>query len=370
MGFGADGSSFAVIGNGVAFGFGEGIFELGKEGGSVEVVGFLEAGKVTEGGEEVDGFDNGGADIAGLPDFGCDDDEGRAKGFFEEGMLAPDGVFAEVPAMITPDNDDGVFGKIEVVELFDDASDLGVRISHASGVVLANLEREGGVSVGVFSPAVILHELTGTVPGGLAFRLFRVGSFGKLGVFVGLEVFRGSTEGEMRTKDSGGEEEGFFVSGNEVELLQGFVNGDAVRINFVTSFEGLKEIHVFGVLADLAIGESVHPAAWVLPLAGGEEVAVPGFGHFDFGVVVPIRSAASAGVVGNFSDGDGGVTVLAEVGRKRRVLDVFGTCEKGTISAGAILAGEESIAGSSTGWGLDIVTGKDAAFRGEGIDVG
>ena len=99
-------------------------------------------------------------------------------------------------------------------------------------------------------------------------------------------------------------------------------------------------------------------------------MAVPGFGHFDFGVVVPVRSAASAGVVGNFSDGDGGVTVLAEVGRKRRVLDVFGTCEKGTISAGAILAGEESIAGSSTGWGLDIVTGKDAAFRGEGIDVG
>ena len=369
MGFGADGSSFAVIGNGVAFGFSEGIFELGKERCSLEVVGFLEAGKVTERGEEVDGFDNGGADVAGLLDFRCDDDEGRAKGFFEEGMLAPDGVLAEVPAVITPDNDDGVFGKIEVAELFDDASDLGVRISHASGVVLANLEREGGVSVGVFAPAVVLHELTGSVPGGFAFRLFGVGSFGKLGVFVGFEVLRGSTEGEMRTKDSGGEEEGFFVSGNEVELLQGFVNGDTVGINFVASFEGLKEIHVFGVLADLAIGESVHPAAWVLPLAGGEEMAVPGFGHFDFGVVVPIRSAASAGVVGNFSDGDGGVTVLAEVGRKRRVLDVFGTCEKGTISAGAILAGEESIAGSSTGWGLDIVTGKDAAFRREGIDV-
>lgn len=288
MGFGADSSSFAVIGNGVAFGFGEGILELGEEGDSVEVVGFFEAGKVAEGGEKVDGFDDGGANVAGFLDFGCDDDEGRAKGFFEEGMLAPDGVFTEVPAVITPDNDNGVFGKIEVVELFDDASDLGVCISHASGVVFANLEREGGICVGVFAPAVILHELTGSVPSGLAFRFFGVRSFGKLGVFVGFEVFRGSTEGEMRTKDSGGEEEGFFVSSNEVELLESLGNGDAVGINFVASLEGLKEIHVFGVLADLAIGESVHPAAWVLPLAGGQEMAVPGFGHFDFGIVVPI----------------------------------------------------------------------------------
>jgi len=114
----------------------------------------------------------------------------------------------------------------------------------------------------------------------------------------------------------------------------------------------------------------VHPATGVLPFAGGEEVAVPGVGHFGLGVIVPVFSTASAGVVTDFADGDGGVSVLAKVGGQGRVLDVFRACEEGSVSAGSVGSGEEGVAGSSAGGSLDIVVSEGSTACGEGVDVG
>ncbi len=148
----------------------------------------------------------------------------------------------------------------------------------------------------------------------------------EFGVLVMSKVFGGSSEGEVGAEDAGGEEEGlsfFGPRGELVELLEGFVNGGTVGVDAVVTFEGLEKVHIFGVSANFTIGEAVHPAARVLPFSGGEEVSVPGVGHLGLGVIVPILAAATAGMVADLADGDGGIAVFAKVGWEGRVLDVF-----------------------------------------------
>lgn len=244
-------------------------------------------------------------------------------------MFAPNGVFAEVPAVIAPEDDDGVVGDAKFVEAGDDFANLGIGVGDAGGVVASDFEGKGGVVIGIFAPTVVFHELTGAVPGGFAFGFFRVRDGWEFGVFVMGEVFGGSAEGEVGAEDAGGEEEGFcffisFARGGElVELGEGCLNGGAVGVGVVIAIEGLEEVHLFGVLADFAVGEAVHPAAWVLPFTGGEKVAIPGIGHFELGAIIPVLAAATAGVVADFADGDGGVSVLAEVGGKGGMLGFF-----------------------------------------------
>ena len=80
------------------------------------------------------------------------------------------------------------------------------------------------------------------------------------------------------------------------------MDGRAIGVDFIRTCDGLEEVHVFGVFTDLAVSEAVHPAARVLPFTGGEKVAIPRFGHFGFGVVVPVFAAASAWVVADFAN--------------------------------------------------------------------
>ena len=70
--------------------------------------GLVQAGEVAEGGKEVDGFDHRVGFLARFFHVGHRDDEGRTERFFEETVFAPDGVFAEGPAVIAPEHDDGV----------------------------------------------------------------------------------------------------------------------------------------------------------------------------------------------------------------------------------------------------------------------
>jgi len=173
----------------------------------------------------------------------------------------------------------------------------------------------------------------------------------------------------MGAEDSGGEEEGFFSVCEELELVEGFIGRGAIRVDFIASFDGLDEVHSFGLITGFTMGEAVHPAAGVLPFPGGEEVAVPGVRHFELGGVIPIWSAESAGVVGDFSNGDGGVAICTEVGREGGVFDFFCAVEEGVVSGWAISAGEEGVAGGSAGGGLNVVLGEGTSFCGEGIDV-
>ena len=52
-------------------------------------------------------------------------------------MLAPHGVLAEVPAVVTPKDDDRIVGELEPVEFVQQLADQRVRVTHA-GIVAAN----------------------------------------------------------------------------------------------------------------------------------------------------------------------------------------------------------------------------------------
>ena len=100
-------------------------------------------------------------------DDGIDDDEGGAEGFFKKGMLAPNGVFAEVPAVVAPEHDDGVVSDTEFVELRDDLANLRIGVGDAGSVVFADGGGEFRIRVRVLLPTIVFHEFAGSVPGGL-----------------------------------------------------------------------------------------------------------------------------------------------------------------------------------------------------------
>ena len=269
MMLGAEGLGLSVVRNGDVFALGGGVFEEGEKGGAVEAVRFFKAAEVTEGGEEVDGFYDLLCACSGIFHLRIYDDERRAEGFFVESVLAPDGVLAEVPAVVSPEDDGGILGEAEIVELLDDSSDLGIGVADAGGVVLADFSCEFGILIGVFSPAVIFHELTGAMPGSFAFGFFWVRDGGKLCVFVEVEIFLWRAEGEVGAEDAGGEEEGVLCFGEELELVESFIDSGAIGVDLIASFKCLVDVHFFSILADFAMGEAVHPAAWVEPFPRG-----------------------------------------------------------------------------------------------------
>ncbi len=69
-------------------------------------------------------------------------------------------------------------------------------------------------------------------------------------------------------------------------------------------------------------------------------------------------------MVGNFSDGDGGVAVVAEVGWERGVFRVLRALEQSSISGGSVGSGEECVAGGTASWSLDVVAGEGSAAGG------
>lgn len=188
---GAERLRFGVVGEGgVARGIG--FLNLREQRSAVGEVRPIQTGEVAEGGEEVDGFDDRGGFLAGISHAGGRDDERRSKGLFEEAVLAPDGLLAEVPAVITPEHDDGVFVCAGFLKLGENFADVVVNVADAGGVVAAHFVRVGGVFARVLSVVMVLaHELAGTMPGGLSCGLFRMRNWRQFDVFVGIHVARG-----------------------------------------------------------------------------------------------------------------------------------------------------------------------------------
>lgn len=267
--------------------------------------------------------------------------------------------------MVTPEHDDGVITQSECVELAEHSADLSIGVADAGGVVLTHGGGVAGIGVGIFPVPIVFHELSGSVPGGFPFGFGGVRDLRELDVLVEIEILFGSTKGEVWAENSGGEEEGLFVSGEELELLQGFLDREAIGVNFIAAFEGLDEIHVLRVLANFAVGEAMHPAARMLPRSGGEEVAVPGVWHFERGAIIPVFSASSTGVMADFPYRDGVVASCAKVGGKRGVLDVLGSGKEGAVARWAVASGEEGVAGGSAGGGLNVVPGEGTTVPGQ-----
>ena len=136
--------------------------------------GGLEAGKVADGRKNVEGLDHRLRGFAGSGEAGMNDNERRAQGFLKERVLTPNGVLAQVPAVVTPEDDDGVVAQLQRIEPCEQPANHGISVGHACGVVLAHLNSKRRIGSRVAFPAVVFHELTRTMPGGFARGLLRM----------------------------------------------------------------------------------------------------------------------------------------------------------------------------------------------------
>lgn len=108
----------------------------------------------------------------------------------------------------------------------------------------------------------------------------------------------------MWTDDADGKKKGFALirSSELVEFLQCGFGGESIWINVVVSLGKLDDIHFLRVSPDFSIGKSVHNPARVQPFSNRLHVANPGIGHFNDGIVVPVGSTETTGMVRHFSD--------------------------------------------------------------------
>ena len=213
---------------------GGGIFQDGHEAGAIDrqrAGGLGQAGEFGECGKEVHGLGELAGGGAGARDAGRDHDEGDAVGLLEIGVLGPDAEVAEVPAMVAPEDDDGVVGEFQFVERGHDAADLHVGVTHTRVVTVDELALEV-VGVGMHGRlghgekridlAAAFHgHRHDTVRGGLA------RGHGELGGIVEVPVFLRHGEGQVRAHEAHGEEEGlggFFAGGAQA---RNGVGGDA-----------------------------------------------------------------------------------------------------------------------------------------------
>ena len=96
------------------------------------------------------------------------DDKGDAGAEFEVGHLAPDAFFAEVPAVVAEEEDDGVVGELQVVEFVEDAAELGVHVRDAGAVTVDEGAGEVVVEWALFWDAVVGAEFGGVDRGLMA----------------------------------------------------------------------------------------------------------------------------------------------------------------------------------------------------------
>ena len=148
--------------------------------------------------------------------------------------------------MISPKHNDRVVRFASCFQSFDHPPDLSVGIRNASRVVPSHFGSEIGIVVRIPFPTVVLHELARAVPGRLAFRLCRVSNRRQLDSLVKIEVLLRSTKRQMRADDANSEKERFVFLrfGQQIQLTQGFVNDQSVRVNRIRPLDGLKEIHL------------------------------------------------------------------------------------------------------------------------------
>ena len=79
----------------------------------------------------------------------------------------------------------------------------------------------------------------------------------------------------MRPDEANSEEEG-LLSRRQLDHLRHCSLGDqAIRIDIIFTFQRLINRHLFGVLANLAVGQSMHDTTRVLPVTARHQAAIP-----------------------------------------------------------------------------------------------
>ena len=126
---------------------------------------------------------------------------------------------------------------------------------------------------------------------------------------------------------------------------------------------------------DLPVSQGMHSASRVLPLSGGHELSIPGAGHFENVVVVPVFAAPAAWVMRDFSDGYGLVSIFSKPlrhawgnGRIGRI-QLLSPREEGLVAIGTVLPRKHRVARGAAGGGVDVVVVKGSAGGRESVDI-
>ena len=189
---------------------GGGIFQERAEAEAFELLAFGKAAEVDESGIDVEEADGLIPRPAMLTGSGTGDDERDVGGALPESGLVPMLFFTEVPAVIGPENDDGVFGVAAFFEAVEEAAD------HSVG-------EGGGGEIGAdgFTPLPFLDDsiVLFAAGGGELLADFghvvevAVGGIGDLDLIqrVHVEVLLRGVHRDVRMPEADSEKEGFLL---------------------------------------------------------------------------------------------------------------------------------------------------------------
>lgn len=335
-----------------------GIFEEGDQALAFEAGFFGELGELEEGGIEIDEFDGAGGRGAG-GDIGSGDDEGDAGGFFPEGSFFPVHFFADVEAVIRPEDDDGVIGVGALIEGVEEAADAVVGEGGAGeirGDRFGPEAKAGDIGVVHGGGVEVAGELA--AHGREVFEVAGEGGGQGCGIERELVVeFLRGEEGEVGGDEAGGEEEGLVVG--LLELIDHPIDDAAV-------------VHFFGGEGD---GTEVEDGRFgeAADAFGADDVAHPG--PSVAGAVFVPHAFFFLAAVEDFAGGEGAVSVVAKVfGDGDRVFDEGGGAHVlfhvvDAVGEG-VGPGEEAGAGGLADGGLAMGVGEIDAALGEAVHVG
>ena len=230
-----------VLGVGGCLDGGLRVLDHRAQGDAVERVGRGEAAEVGERGIDIDQFDDRFAGASRPWHAGFGNDERHARVGFEVGELADERVFADLIAVVAPEHDDRVAGKIETIEFVEDFSDLRVEITDRGKISVAEMPDGGGGQRAVLGRAGVAAGLGRAVAGHRRrafgpFRRIRPGD--RLGL-IEIPVFLRRVVRHVGFPETHGEEE-WFVLESPQRLDRG--GGDAaVEIGLVRDIERLGD---------------------------------------------------------------------------------------------------------------------------------
>ncbi len=218
------------------------VVQHGFETGAFQMAGQGQAGQIAQGGVDIDEFNQGVGTLAGLFHVGNRQDQRGVGVVFAVAVFAPGVVFAQLPAVIAPDDDDGIPAQVQAVQFIQHLADL--RVGIAGGGVIAVFELTGQViGDGFLGDTVIGTHFTAGEDGvfGGVFGQKFVGSQLNLGRIVEVPVALGRDEGEMGLDESNGQEEWLLFSGQVTQCFYrqfgDFAIGEGV-VGDIGAFEG------------------------------------------------------------------------------------------------------------------------------------
>ena len=206
------------LADGIVFDYCGRIFEGRDEAFALQSFGRGDAGEFAEGGIDVDEFAHGLC-LGGVVCRGRNNQR-RFGGLFVVGVFAPPAVIAEMPAVVAPQDDDGVVGRAALVERVEQAADLRVGVGDAGVVGVDELGvavgRQGAFGRNAGIAAQLAPGVAGVAGGAFGFVLNRRGL--ELAAVVEVPVFFRGDEGQVRLMEADGNKKRFPMFGKFFDL--------------------------------------------------------------------------------------------------------------------------------------------------------